>query len=189
MLVQLGIFGAFFAGFSLIGEWREGVIEAERVTPANRTALLVGRLYRDLLQLLVQALILILLGYALGMKAPFAGIVLGTLLTLLIGGACAAASNALALTTKSEDVMAPVINMVMMPVLLLSGILLPMTIGPAWLESASNFMPIRHIVDAVRSSFLGDYSSSGLFWGTLWSLALFGIAVWWGTATFRKENS
>ena len=27
MLVQLGIFGAFFAGFSLIGEWREGVIE------------------------------------------------------------------------------------------------------------------------------------------------------------------
>jgi ABC-2 type transport system permease protein len=30
LLVQLGIFGAFFAGFSLIGEWREGVIEAER---------------------------------------------------------------------------------------------------------------------------------------------------------------
>ena len=44
MLVQLGIFGAFFAGFSLIGEWREGVIEAERVTPASRTALLVVRL-------------------------------------------------------------------------------------------------------------------------------------------------
>src|SRR5690606_34787123 len=40
MLVQLGIFGAFFAGFGLIGEWREGVIEAERVTPASRAALL-----------------------------------------------------------------------------------------------------------------------------------------------------
>jgi ABC-2 type transport system permease protein len=189
MLVQLGIFGAFFAGFSLIGEWREGVIEAERVTPANRTALLVGRLYRDLLQLLVQAMILILLGYALGMDASFAGLVLGTGLTLLIGGACAAASNALALTTKSEDVMAPVINMVMMPVLLLSGILLPMTIGPVWLEKASDFMPIRHVVDAVRSSFSGDFSSAGLFWGTGWSLVLFGLAIWWGTATFRKENA
>ena len=42
LLVQLGMFGAFFAGFGLIGEWREGVIEAERVTPASRTALLVG---------------------------------------------------------------------------------------------------------------------------------------------------
>jgi ABC-2 type transport system permease protein len=189
MLVQLGIFGAFFAGFSLIGEWREGVIEAERVTPASRTALLVGRLYRDLLQLLVQALILIGLGYALGMDAPLQGIVIGTLLTLLIGGACAAASNALALTVKTEDVMAPVINMVMMPVLLLSGILLPMTIGPTWLEKASSFMPIRHIVDGVRDAFGGDYGGSGLLWGTIWAVALFGLAVWWGTATFRKENS
>ena len=189
MLVQLGIFGAFFAGFSLIGEWREGVIEAERVTPASRTALLIGRLYRDLLQLLVQAMILIALGFALGMRATPAGIALGTLLTLLIGGACAAASNALALTTKSEDVMAPVINMVMMPVLLLSGILLPMTIGPAWLEKASDFMPIRHVVDAVRSSFGGDFASSGLLWGSLWSVVLFALAVWWGTATFRKENA
>jgi ABC-2 type transport system permease protein len=189
MLVQLGIFGAFFAGFSLIGEWREGVIEAERVTPASRTALLVGRLLRDLLQLFAQALILIALGYALGMDAPIQGIVLGTLLTLLIGGACAAASNALALTTKSEEVMAPVVNMVMMPVLLLSGILLPMTIGPAWLERASDFMPIRHVVDAVRNSFLGDFASSGLLWGGLWSLTLFAAAVWWGTATFRRENA
>jgi ABC-2 type transport system permease protein len=189
MLVQLGIFGAFFAGFSLIGEWREGVIEAERVTPASRTALLVGRLYRDLLQLLVQALILVGLGYALGMDAPLAGIVVGTALTLLIGGACAAASNALALTVKSEDVMAPVINMVMMPVLLLSGILLPMTIGPAWLARASDFMPIRHVVDGVRDSFGGDWGSSGLLWGTTWSLLLFAVAVWWGTSTFRKENS
>src|SRR5215510_10750534 len=75
MLVQLGIFGAFFAGFSLIGEWREGVIEAERVTPASRAALLAGRLYRDLLQLLVQAIILVLLGWALGMQASAGGVV------------------------------------------------------------------------------------------------------------------
>src|SRR6188508_1641886 len=118
LLVQLGIFGAFFAGFSLIGEWRDGVIEAERVTPASRTALLSGA-------------------------------VLGIALTLLLGAACAASSNALALTTKSEDVMAPVINMVMMPVLLLSGILLPMTLGPEWLQKVSNLMPTKHVVDAV----------------------------------------
>lgn len=189
MLVQLGIFGAFFAGFSLIGEWREGVIEAERVTPASRTALLVGRLGRDLLQLLVQALILVVLGYALGMEASAAGVTLGILLTLAIGGACAASSNALALTTKSEEVMAPVINMVMMPVLLLSGILLPMTIGPSWLVRASDFMPIRHIVDAVRSAFGDDFGASSLVWGSAWAVGLLALSLWWGTATFRKENA
>jgi ABC-2 type transport system permease protein len=189
LLVQLGIFGAFFAGFSLIGEWREGVIEAERVTPASRTALLVGRLGRDVLQLFVQALILVALGYLMGMEASVRGIVLGVALTLLLGGACAAASNALALTTKSEDVMAPVINMVMMPVLLLSGILLPMTIGPDWLVRASDFMPTRHVVDAVRGSFVGDFAASTMLWGTGWTLVLFTLAIWWGTRTFRKENA
>ncbi|MFI7229506.1 ABC transporter permease [Nonomuraea angiospora] len=189
MLVQLGIFGAFFAGFSLIGEWREGVIEAERVTPASRTALLIGRLMRDLLQLFVQAVILVGLGYAMGMSAGFGGIATGILLTLIVGGACAAASYALALTAKSEDVMAPVINMVMMPVLLLSGILLPMTIGPSWLRHASAFMPIRWIVDAARGAFGGTFAASTRFWGFGWALAPLGFAVWWGTSTFRKENA
>lgn len=189
MLVQLGIFGAFFAGFSLIGEWREGVIEAERVTPANRTALLVGRLVRDIIQLFVQALILVGLGYALGMTGSVKGIVFGVLLTLLVGGACAAASNALALTTKSEDVMAPVINMVMMPVLLLSGILLPMTLGPRWLESVSDWMPFRWVTDAVRTSFSGEFARDPMLYGTAWAAVLFVLSLWWGTATFRKENA
>ena len=190
LLVQLGMFGAFFAGFSLIGEWREGVIEAERVTPASRTALLVGRL-------LPRPAPAARAGPDPGRRSATRsacarrsrGWCSASLLTLLIGGACAAASNALALTTKSEDVMAPVINMVMMPVLLLSGILLPMTIGPAWLQTASDFMPFRHVVDAVRDSFAGDLGSSGVCWGTAWALALFGLAVWWGTSAFRKENS
>jgi len=189
LLVQLGMFGAFFAGFSLIGEWREGVIEAERVTPASRSALLVGRLTRDLLQLLVQALILVGLGYVMGLRGSVGGIVLGIAITLLVGGACAAASNALALTTKSEDVMAPVINVVMMPVLLLSGILLPMTLGAGWLERISDFMPFRYVVDAVRDVFAGEFAADTVMWGTGWAVVLFALAMWWGTSVFRKENA
>lgn len=189
LLIMLSMFGAMFAGFSLIGEWREGVIEAERVTPASRAALLMGRLARDILQLFVQAAILVLLALAMGMEADGVGIALGIALTLLIGGACAASSNALALTTKSEDAMAPVINMVMMPVLLLSGILLPMTLGPAWLSRISDFMPFRYIVDATRSGFAGVFGGSEIWWGMGWAVALCALGVWWGTATFRRENA
>ncbi|MDL9938202.1 ABC transporter permease [Gordonia sp. ABSL1-1] len=189
LLVQLGIFGAMFAGFSLIGEWREGVIEAERVTPASRTALLVGRLMRDLLQLLVQALILVGLGYLMGMRGSIIGVIAGIVITLLIGGACAAASNAVALTTKSEDVMAPLINMVMMPILLLSGILLPMTLGPEWLQNLSDFIPFRWIVDAVRATFNGDIATAQVAWGLLSAAVLAALGTWWGTSVFRKENA
>ncbi len=189
LLVQLGLFGAFFAGFSLIGEWREGVIEAERVTPASRGALLVGRLMRDVLQLLVQAVILVALGLAIGMRGSAVGIVLGVVITLVIGGACAAASNALGMATKSEDVMAPVINIVFMPVLLLSGILLPMTLGPAWLLTASDFMPVRWIVDAIRDVFAGDLATGSVLAGSLSSVVFLALAFWWGTSTFSKDDA
>jgi ABC-2 type transport system permease protein len=189
LLVQLGIFGALFAGFSLIAEWRDGVIEAERVTPASRTALLVGRLMRDTLQILVQACVLVGLGYLMGMETPLRGAVVGVLITLGVGAACAAASNALALTTKSEDVMAPLTNMVMLPILLLSGIFLPMNISEEWLDTVSRWIPTRHVVDAVRTSFVGDFDARMLLYGTLWTVALLAVSIWWGTRTFRKENS
>ena len=189
MLVQLGVFGAMFAGFSLIGEWREGVIEAERVTPASRGALLFGRLYRDLLQILVQAIILVILGLVMGMDFKPVGIIVGIAITVMIGGAGAAASNAFALLVKSEDVMAPVTNMLLMPILLLSGIFLPMSFGAQWLETLADIIPTKHIVDAVRASFFGDLGIGDIGWGVGWTVVLFGLAVWWGISTFRKENA
>ena len=77
LLVQLGLFGALFAGFGLVAEWRAGVIEAERVTPASRTALLFGRVLLNAVQLLVQAIVLVLLGFAFGLRASAGGIVFG----------------------------------------------------------------------------------------------------------------
>ena len=74
------------------------------------------------------------------------------------------------------------------PVLLLSGILLPMSFGAGWLERLSDFMPIRHVVDAVRSAFFGDFDAS-MLWGVGWTVVLFGLAVWWGTSVFKKENA
>lgn len=192
LLVQLGIFGAFFAGFSLISEWRSGVIEAERVTPASRTALLVGRVLRDVVQLFVQGVVLIVLAFAFGLRASIGGMLLGLIIVVLLGTACASASNALALTTKSEDVMAPLINSIALPVLLLSGILLPISArsgAPDWLVVLSDFMPTKYIVNAVRDAFASDFATANVLWGILWTLALTGLAVWAGTRTFRRENA
>ena len=172
LLVQLGLFGALFAGFGLIAEWREGVVEAERVTPASRTALLLGRVLRDVVLLAVQGVVLVSLSFAFGLRASVGGMLLGLLLVMIVGAACSAASNALALTTKSEDVMAPVLNSIVLPVLLLSGILLPIstaTGAPQWLVSVSSVIPTRYVVDAVRAVFADDWSLT-VVWGVLWAL-------------------
>src|SRR5918912_313133 len=58
LLIQLGLFGATGVGFGLIAELRNGVIERLRVTPVSRFALLLGRTLRDIVIMLVQALLL-----------------------------------------------------------------------------------------------------------------------------------
>jgi ABC-2 type transport system permease protein len=77
MLIQMGLFGAAFVGFTIIADWRVGVVERLRVTPVSRLAILTGRLLRDVLTLLVQAVVLVLVGLAFGMRAPVAGVLIG----------------------------------------------------------------------------------------------------------------
>ena len=81
--------------------------------------------------------------------------VLAVLLVAAVGAAFAAASYAVALLTGTEDAMASITNSLAVPLLLLSGILLPMTLAPAWLRTVSNVNPVKHIVDALRALFLG----------------------------------
>jgi ABC-2 type transport system permease protein len=58
LLLQLAIFGAGFAGFGIIRELREGVIERQRVTPAHRMSLILGRTLSNVVTIVVQAVLL-----------------------------------------------------------------------------------------------------------------------------------
>lgn len=189
MLVQLGIFGAMFVGFGLIAEYRAGVIESMRVTPASRTALLLGRVLRDVLVLLVQAIMLTAVAVPLGLRAPVGGVVVAILVVALLGAAFSSISYALGLTLKSEDALAPLLNGVAIPVLLLSGILLPMTLAPGWLQKLSDVNPLKHIVESTRALFRGEMSGATVSWGLVLTVALVLVGLWYGTRTFRRESS
>ena len=189
MLVQLGIFGALFVGFALIAEYRAGVIEIQRVTPARRSSLLLGRVMRDVVVLVVQGTVLTVVAIPFGLRAPLWGAVLGVVVVALLGAALSATSYAVALTLKSEDALAPLLNGLAVPVLLLSGILLPMSLAPGWLETLSNVNPFKHVVDGVRAAFRGDLGATDSWVGLLITVALVFLGVWYGTRTFRRESA
>src|SRR3954453_18842446 len=89
LLVQLGLFGAAFVGFGLVAELRAGVVERMRVTPASRMSLVLGRVLRDVVVLVVQAVLLVATAYLFGLRASAAGIVLGIAVVGLLGAAFA----------------------------------------------------------------------------------------------------
>jgi ABC-2 type transport system permease protein len=188
ILVQVGMFGALFVGFGLIAEWRAGVVESQRVTPASRTALLLGRVLRDVVVLVVQSVVLVLFSLLFGLRAPVAGVVLTLVVVALLGAALSAVSYALALTLKSEDAFAPLLNAVVFPLLLLSGILLPMSLAPGWLRGLSDVNPFKHIVEGARSFFSGDYASSTAWWGLGLTVVLAVLGWWFGVRRFARES-
>jgi ABC-2 type transport system permease protein len=191
LLVQLGLFGSLFVGFAIIAEWRAGVIERMRVTPVSRFALLFGRVMRDAVALLVQSTILVLTGLVMGLRAPIGGILLGLAFVVLLAISMSSLSYAVGLALKSEDALAPLLNSVAIPVLLLSGILLPLSrqSAPTWLYDVSRVNPFRYIVDAMREVFLGYYANSTVLWGVLVSLGLAAVCVVLGVRRFQIESA
>src|SRR3979411_2971918 len=133
LLIQLGLFGASGVGFGLIAELRSGVIERLRVTPVSRFALLLGRTLRDILIMVVQALLLIFMALPFGLSIHPLGIGLMLALLALLGLMMPPVSYALALWLGDEDSFAPLIFTATLPLLLLSGVLLPMSFAPEWL--------------------------------------------------------
>ncbi|HKW72048.1 MAG TPA: ABC transporter permease [Candidatus Dormibacteraeota bacterium] len=189
LLVQLGLFGASGVGFSLISELRAGVIERLRVTPVSRVALLFGRALRDMLTIAIQALILILISLPFGLSIHPVGVVVVLLLIGLIGLLTASIAYAVALAVKSEDSYAPIVFTSALPILLLSGVLLPMSIAPQWLQDIAAINPLLYAVDAARHIFLGNLGDPSVAKGVLILVVLSAISVVIGARQFGRAVS
>ncbi len=179
LLIQLGLFGSTGVGFGLIAELRAGVIERFRVTPVSRLALLLGRAGRDILTLLLQSAILLFLSIPFGLRPTLTGVVVMLALVVLIGLGMASLAYATALWLKNEDSYAPLVFTLSLPILLLSGVLLPLQLAPDWLQHVAQANPLSYAVTAARDVFNGQGGSPDVAKGLaiMAGLALAGILI------------
>ncbi|MFI8530065.1 ABC transporter permease [Streptomyces aquilus] len=189
LLLQLGLFGALFAGFMIILEKGSGIVDRMRVTPVSRLGLLLGRVLRDATVFVFQAVLLVLAALAMGLRAPLAGILIGFAFVGLLTVSLASLSYAVAMKVRTPQEFGPLINAVSMPSMLLSGLMLPMTLGPAWLDVLSHFMPFRYLVDAMRDAYVGEYATAHMAYGVLVALGFSALAVTVGTRVFRTAGA
>ncbi|WP_329334645.1 ABC transporter permease [Streptomyces sp. NBC_00663] len=189
LLLQLGLFGALFAGFMIILEKGAGIVDRMRVTPVSRLGLLLGRVLRDATVFVFQAVLLVLAALVMGLRAPLAGILIGFAFVGLLTVSLASLSYAVAMKVRTPQEFGPLINAVSMPSMLLSGLMLPMTLGPAWLDVLSHFMPFRYLVDAMRDAYVGEYTTAHMAYGVLVALGFSALAVTVGTRVFRTAGA
>ena len=187
LLIQLGLFGASGVGFSLIAEVREGVLERFRVTPVSRLALLLGRAMRDILTILIQAVILVLLSLPFGLSINLAGFLIMMALLTLIGLLFASVAYGVALAVHSEDAYAPIVFTAALPLLLLSGVLLPLSFAPGWLRVLASANPLSYAVDAGRAIFNNRLAEPSVAQGVIIMAVLALIASVLAARSFGKS--
>jgi ABC-2 type transport system permease protein len=155
LLIMNVLFGASFAGFGLIDQLRTGFIERIRVTPVSRLALVLGLVLRTPVVLIVQSAILLITALFFGLQIHLLGVLVLALLISLIGITMAAMSFGIALITKEEGALAAITNFLTLPLLLLSGVMLPVAFAPPLMQKIALFDPFTHAVNASRALMSG----------------------------------
>jgi ABC-2 type transport system permease protein len=189
LLIMTALFGSLFAGFDIITKLRSGVIERLRVTPISRLAIVLGMVVRDVLMLLTQCTVLCVAALFFGFRPDLTGVVFLYLLMALVGVSMSSLSYAFALAVKDENALASSVNMFTLPLLLLSGIFLPLTFAPRWMQIVAEINPLAHAIDASRAMVNGIWSEPSVVIGFGAFLVLGTLFAYWLSRSIRQATA
>ncbi|HEY2574817.1 MAG TPA: ABC transporter permease [Streptosporangiaceae bacterium] len=187
LLVAMACLGGLWTGLGLLAELRAGIIERARVTPVSRSALLFGRALREVAILVVQGLVITILAIPLGLSVRLGDVLLAYLLFALLALMATVLSYGICLQIRSEAALGPLINTVSQPVMLLAGVLLPLTLAPLWLRQVANWNPFYWATLGMRALFAGHPGDPAVWQGLLIVLGLAAVATLWSARLFSRS--
>jgi ABC-2 type transport system permease protein len=188
LLVMISFSAAFF-GMNILDDLRDGVVERFRVTPASRLALLLGMVLQDVAVFLVQCAMLAALATLMGLRANLTGLLLLFVLLALVGLTMVSFSYAITLKIRDQGALAGMISTLTVPLLLLSGVLLPLSLAPDLLRSVAYFNPFSHAVNASRALVNGQLADASVLQGLGIFAGLAALALLAAVNVFRRSSA
>src|SRR5215213_7945809 len=181
VIVMICLFGTSATGSNLLFEIITGSYERVLATPLHRSAILIGKALKELAPLVVQAALVVLVCIPFGFKLYPLPVVCGLLLLGVFGVGMGAFSNALGIAARKREWMFWAVQQsLLFPLLILSGMLLPLEAGPRWIQVLGRFNPLTYIVDAERSLFSGTFNDSAIGWAVLVAIPTCVAGLWVG---------
>ncbi len=180
IVVMAALFGAMLTAISTVYDREFGMLRLMLACPAGTMAVLTGRALSATLVGIVQGGAVLLCGPLL------LDLTTAQLLAAAVVLAVSSASSSLlgllvAAPLRSVENFAAVINVVLFPLLFVSGALYPTSGMPLWLRSVARLNPVTYQVDLMRVA-LGLPGEIGVVRSLLTlfvsSLVVFGLAAW-----------
>jgi len=185
-ITTLAIMSATFFNLTIsLSRLREqGILKRVRSTPLPPGVFLAGRIGTSVtVSMLLVALLLAIGRLLYGVSLPTHTLP-ACIVTVLVGAA-ALSCLAFAVTAfvPSEDAAAPIANVIMLPLMFISGIFIPASEIPSGMQDVANVFPVKHLFEALLSVFDPSVGGAGFAWGHLAVLVAWGcigalVAVW-----------
>lgn len=179
-VANLTVFGIVVSGFMslaiILVEAREnGILRRRRATPQPAWVLLVARAVTSLITAASIAVLLLVFGrVAYSASVPFGSlpalataVAVGCLTGCMLGFAAATA-------IRSIQGAQPAVMAMAMPLFFISGVFVPWSLIPPWLQRVGEVFPVRPLAESVLATFVHRAA------GGPWSPADLAIVVAWG---------
>jgi len=162
ILAQSVLFVAIFYGIAAIWERDLGVLHRYLVSPAPRTALVLGKALSSAMRGLSQAFVVYALAVILGIAvSPAPSHVLGVIGFIALGSALFCSfSLIVACIVRTRERFMGIGQALTMPIFFASNAIYPIRLMPPWLQTISRLNPLTYEVDALRALMLRNGAST-----------------------------
>jgi ABC-2 type transport system permease protein len=164
ILAQSVLFSAIFFGIAVIWERDLGIIHKLLVSPASRTALVLGKALAAGVRGLTQAVMIYVLAVVLGVRLQLAPAALLSVaaITMLSSALFATFSLIVACVVRTRERFMGIGQVLTMPLFFASNAIYPLSVMPGWLQTIARGNPLTYVVDALRGLMIrGGHSVLG----------------------------
>ena len=156
VIILTAIFTSIFGGVNTLWDRRYGFMNMVLTTPVSRVSIALGKMSAISLIAALQASLI--LGIALAIGVTFSDMtmiipIMGVVVLFSLG--FAGISVTVAATAKSQETFWGLINMLGMPLFMLSPALFPLELLPEWLATLARFNPVTYAVLLIREMMTG----------------------------------
>jgi ABC-2 type transport system permease protein len=180
-IMTLGIIAASFVNLvtSVTAQRESGVLKRRRASPVPAEVIIGGRALTAVVVALVTSVVLLVIGWIFYSAHIPARTAPALVITIILGAvAFCCMGYALVSVIRNDDAVQPITQAIMLPLYFISGVFVPVSGLPAWLNDIAKIFPVSHLASALLVAYNPHTTGAGFAWGDL------GVLVLWGVGGF-----
>src|SRR5579875_2545218 len=155
-VVMIVLFTAIFSMMSLIQDRNEGFLLSVMAAPVSRSSIVLGKVLGGATLAAIQGVVFLVFTPMIGVSVTWAGIGYSVLLIALISFELTAIGFAIAWPMDSPQAFHAIVNLILLPMWMLSGALFPVNDASGWLRWIMEANPLTYGVTGLQQALLGQ---------------------------------